>query len=59
MAVNKSAWDQVKFRNGTMGIDNYFHFDLIDAGYKVGVMQSVYIFHWYRGFSPNDKSHLN
>lgn len=59
MAVNKNAWNDVKFQSGTLGVDNYFHFDLIKNGWRVGVMQSVYVFHWYRGFNVNDKSHLN
>ena len=29
-----------------------------DAGYKVGIMKGFYLYHWYRGGNPLNKSHL-
>lgn len=38
-----------------LGIDNYFHWDILTAGYKAGLMNDLYVYHWYRF----DKDHKN
>jgi len=31
-----------------LGIDNYFHWDILNAGYKAAIMMNLYVYHWYR-----------
>jgi len=51
MLVKKRAWGKVKFthggRDGLGGVDNNFHTDLRTAGFKVGLMMGVYVYHLY------------
>lgn len=49
----------VKFRQlGTpLGVDNAFHNDVKQKGYKVGIMENLYVYHWYR-FDTNNTNHL-
>jgi hypothetical protein len=58
LLISKRAWKEAKFKDGQLGVDNQIHFDLLDKGFEVRLMQSVYMLHWYRGFNINDKSHL-
>lgn len=55
MLVNPKA-SNVQFREGIglAGVDNFFHTDLMRAGWKVMLMKGVYIFHKY----DKDRSHL-
>jgi hypothetical protein len=51
----------VKFREGgkCLGVDNNFHYDIIDAGFKAGLMMDLYVYHWYRfDTSPTNINHL-
>ena len=42
-----------------LGIDNYFHLDIINAGYKAGLMMDLYVYHWYRyDTEPTNVKHL-
>jgi len=56
MVVKKEAWEKCKFRDGFLGVDNYFHSDIYKHGYKAVIMEGVYVYHFYRG--DGDKSHL-
>jgi len=52
MLVKKSVWKEVPFRevyerDGMAGVDNHFHEDLKNKGYKIGLMKGVYLYHWY------------
>lgn len=57
MIVNCGIMKKIKFRelDSPLGVDNYAHFDLVDAGYKVGLLKGLYVYHWYRG----DKNYKN
>jgi GT2 family glycosyltransferase len=51
IVLRRSAWGKVKFRekpNQLLGIDNALHRDLRRAGLKIGLMQGIYVYHWYR-----------
>jgi len=50
MLVKKGAWNKVKFREGgekMAGIDNHFHRDLRNRGFRIGLMKGVYLYHLY------------
>jgi len=49
MLFTKEIWLEVGgFKEGTLGIDNYFSQAVIDHGYNIGISQNVYIWHYYR-----------
>lgn len=58
--INKNTWSQVGgFKEDKMlSIDNDIHLRFKNAGFKVGLMQGVYVQHWYRNGIQKDKSHL-
>lgn len=51
MLIRKETWNNVKFthggKGGLGGVDNNFHRDLKNAGFKVGLMMGVYVYHLY------------
>lgn len=60
MLVNKDAWfcsDRFK-ESGLLGIDNSIHYAIRNAGHKVGLMEGVYVQHYYRNGNVKDTSHL-
>jgi len=57
MVVNRKAWEEVKFREGFLGVDNSMHKDMLSKGWDVLLMTGVYLYHFYRG--DNDLSHVN
>lgn len=48
MIVKKETWDNYKFDNGILGVDNKYHTKLKKAGKPVYIMQGIYGFHYYR-----------
>ena len=59
--TQKKTWQAVGgFRegDGMLGIDNNYHKDCVKAGFKVGLMQGIYLMHYYRNGDPKDKAHL-
>lgn len=54
--VKKRVWEEIKFRQGFLDVDNFFHKDCLQKGFKVYLMKGVYIYHWYRG--DGSKKHL-
>jgi GT2 family glycosyltransferase len=48
MIIKKAVWNKIKFRDGMLGIDNFFSDDLIAAGYKIKVIEGIYMLHYYR-----------
>jgi GT2 family glycosyltransferase len=49
MLVSKTAWKKAGgFMDGFLGVDNDFHSRVVKAGYKVGIMRGMYVYHWYR-----------
>lgn len=51
MLIGKKTWNNVKFthggKGGLGGVDNNFHRDLKTAGFRVGLMKGVYVYHLY------------
>ena len=63
MVFNKSVWEKAgRFmeREGRcLGIDNNFCWNVLEKGFKIGLMENVFCFHYYRlNEGIKDKSHL-
>lgn len=58
--INKSKWSEVGgFKEEKMlSVDNDIHLRFKNAGFKVGLMQGIYVQHWYRNGKQKEKSHL-
>jgi GT2 family glycosyltransferase len=57
LVIKKKTWQEVGgFKCGFLGVDNDIHQKCKNHGYKVLLMQGVYVYHWYRG--DGDISHL-
>lgn len=55
----KSGMQGKRHKQGQMlGIDNEIHLAYRHAGLKVGLMQGIYLYHWYRGGDKSNKAHL-
>ena len=55
--ISKRTWKRVGgFKSGFLGVDNDMHEKCIDNDIKIGIMNGVYVYHWYRG--DGDMSHL-
>ncbi len=51
MLFQKKTWKQVgKFSEGTglLGVDTYFSRKILKGGFKIAVMEGVYLLHYYR-----------
>lgn len=60
MIFKKSTWTKVNgFSEGIIGVDNRFSHRILKANMKVMIIESLYIFHYYRlHTNVKDKSHL-
>jgi len=48
--ISKQTWEKSGgFSNGFYGVDGDIHKSCIKAGIKVGLMEGLYVYHWYRG----------
>ena len=58
--INKGKWNEVGgFKEDKMlSVDNDIHLRFRNAGFKVGLMQGIYVQHWYRGGKQKEKFHL-
>lgn len=58
MIVQKKTWDKIGgAKSGFLGVDNDLHHKCRQNGIKVGLIPSLYTYHWYRG--DGDTSHLS
>ena len=49
MILKKSAWEDIKFKeSGFLGVDTRMCGLLKQKKYKIGVLEGVYVYHWYR-----------
>jgi len=48
MMFQKKTWDKIKFRENSIYFDTEFSHDVISQGGKIGLMQGLYLFHFYR-----------
>lgn len=55
MVVKREAWENVKFIDGFLGVDNAFHKGVREKGYGTLLMDGVYLYHFYR--ADGDMSH--
>ncbi len=61
--LSKKAWRTVggfkswSKSSNILGIDSRLHQDLYMRDLKTGIMEGVYVYHWYRG-GTNNKDHL-
>jgi len=59
MVIKKLTWDNIKFSDGCLGVDNNYHLKVIASGKKVLRMDGIFLFHTYRmSNGVRDKSHL-
>lgn len=62
MIIQKKTWDYIGgagTRPGLLGVDNHISRKIIQAGKKIGIMQGLYVLHYYRLRNGRlDKSHL-
>ena len=55
--ISKKTWKATGgFKDGFLRVDRDMHERCIDNNIKVGLMNGVYVYHWYRG--DGDVSHL-
>ena len=55
LLISKKVWKQAPFINGFLGVDNKIHHAVRLAGKKVGIIEGLYTYHFYRG--DGDLSH--
>lgn len=61
MLFPKSLWNKIKFKENTPAFDDCFSKEVKRKGYKMAVMQGLYVYHLYRIWSDKpigDKTHL-
>jgi len=60
MIIQKKVWKTLEFdKKGLLAIDNKISYRVLRNGYKILLMEGVYIFHYYRLIEGRlDKSHL-
>lgn len=57
MIVQKKVWDKIGgAKDGFLGVDNELHYACARNGVKVGLIRSLYVYHFYR--ADGDRSHL-
>lgn len=55
MLMPKSTWDKLKFVENNIAFDTDFSRRLLQKGGRIGIMQGVYVFHYYRFHADNPK----
>lgn len=53
MLFPKSLWNKVKFKENNIAFDDAFSQDVRRAGYRLGLMKGLYVYHLYRAWSDN------
>lgn len=56
MLTSVGAWRRAGGFGSGFYVDNLYHQAIREAGMKVGIMKTVYVYHWYRG--DGDLGHL-
>jgi len=58
MIAKKSAWKELGGApEGMLGVDGQLHIRCRESGIKLGLMNNLYVYHWYRG--DGNKDHLH
>lgn len=60
MMFKRGLWERTGgFTDGVLGVDNLFSTIVLKLGCKIGLMETVYLFHYYRLHKNiGDKTHL-
>lgn len=60
ICLSKKSWLSVGGFdiNNMLGVDNDIHMKMITNNLKVGIMEGIYVQHWYRNGDNRDRSHL-
>lgn len=61
MIIQKKTWDLIggAGSRGLLGVDNFISRKVLNLGKKIGIMQGLYVLHYYRlRNGVRDKSHL-
>jgi glycosyltransferase involved in cell wall biosynthesis len=53
-----SVWEKFPFLENSLQFDSHFSISAKRAGYKLGIMPGIYIFHLYRFMSLNPTQHI-
>lgn len=54
LCLSKQAWQEAGgFPDGLLCVDHGIHFRLRDAGRRVYLLESLYVYHWRRAFGDN------
>ncbi len=57
--TSKRSWIKSGgFKDGLLGVDNEYHYSMKKAGIKTGIMEGIYVLHYYRNGDINDTKHL-
>lgn len=57
MLMPKKTWERLKFTENTISFDTDFSRRLLQKGGRIGVMQGVYVFHYYRFHAEDPKQY--
>ena len=61
MLFRKSLWNRIKFKENTLHFDSLFSKEVVRQGGKLGLIEGLYVYHFYRGWSDKPRfevSHL-
>lgn len=58
MLFHRSTWDRVKFQENCINFDVLFSDDIRRLGGRLGIMQGVYCFHYYRFDQPDPCNYI-
>lgn len=58
MLFQKKTWERHPFKEGIYTADTEFGESILNAGGKIGLMQGLYVFHYYRFDKPNPTKYL-
>ena len=58
--ISKKIWFEIGgfFESKMLGIDNTLHQKVRKSGHKIGLMEGIYLYHWYRNGNNDYKLHL-
>lgn len=51
MLFPKKIWNKIKFEENTHHFDDRFSKEVVKQGGRLGLIQGLYVYHWYRGWS--------
>lgn len=58
MIVKKSVWTKIGGApDGMLGVDGQLHIRCMQNGIKLGLIPSLYVYHWYRGDGQTNHLH--